>query len=173
MLSAHGLFQWLLSLCSNRTPSHTMQCCPSTRFSRSLHSCLHPDIHSRPQPLCKNCQIQKSSQELPAQPLIDAAIIAQTSKHRTLISILNTTFSFLPSELSMFPGVPPRNPTVPLWKYSSPQLIQPEFFEQKREQRMGNYFTSSPARKLRACCHLRFVAHNKLLWPRHEGNVLA
>ena len=77
-----------------------------------------------------------------------------------------------PSEPTLFSGVPPRIPQSHLKTCSSPQFIQPEFFEKKKDRELGNYFTSFPTQKYVFCCRLHLLRIANIAMAAFEGKCV-
>ena len=99
---------------------------------------------------------------LPLLKLHDIAL-SLPSKHHILAP---------PSEPTLFSGVPPRIPQSHLKIYSSPQFIQPEFFEKKKDKELGNYFTSFPTQKYAFCCRLHLLRITNIAMTTFEGKCV-
>ena len=91
-------------------------------------------------------------------------VLSLPSKHHILAP---------PSEPTLFSGVPPRIPQSHLKIYSSPQFIQPEFFEKKRTENWETTLLHSPHKNMHFVAASTCCASQILLWPHLKVNALA
>ena len=133
-----------------------------------MHLCLHPDssIVLTRKKSQKNCT---SHWSIPQSNQYTAAVItAQTSKHRTLTSILNTTFPLL-SQNSVYSRSAYQKSHSPTWKITRAHNTSiKELRTRTKNGNRGNYFASSPRKKTPPLLPTSICCTSQLLWPHFK-----
>ena len=97
-----------------------------------------------------------------------AVIIAQTSKHRTLTSILNTTLPLLSQNSEYFRSAYQKSHS-PTWKITRAHNTSiKELRTRTKNGNRENYFASFPRKKIKPLLPTSICCASQMLWPHFK-----